>query len=949
MKTTITLLAGLITFLSLLPLPAFSQGNDKPEEKTVLLSGCVRNSFTGIGEGGAAVSVYREDGSVVVERCLLITFGNRDRNGNEFRVTVPKGKYRFHVECEGYKPFDYWYEVKKIGRQGMIKLPDFLIQRDFSLTEDNQLGEAVVTTTKIKMYYKGDTLVYNADAFKLPDGSMLDDLIRQLPGAELKTNGDIYINGRKLDFLLLNGKEFFSRNNKVMLENLPYYIVDKLKVYEEKSIRSQALGHQVDANLYVMDVRVKKEYAIGYLGNAEVAGGTHDRYLARLFALRFTDYSRLSLFGGSNNLNESRKPGADSEWKPSDNTAGTERRHNAGFDFLTENKDATWKEVANAMVTWTDTKNEEHTASETFLADGNTFSRGRTTANYDNFDISAHNNFTLKKPFFLDLKTDFSYRKYDRIGNNAFTSFNAHPDSLLTDTLNQTDDAWAANGHKVTAKQAVQFLRNLPIGDDVEVEAYATYSREQGEDFSQYRLRHYQVSDADDARHRYNDNRSRDYEYALKGLYRFNFSKTIKWELSYSYKQSDATAERSRFRLEQINGWEEGQHALDELPSNRALLLEALDNDNSNSTHLQRTTHTLYTRLATWVGKYEMLNVSYYANLQRQQLHYASTPLDTTIRRTEWLHNLGVEYVFRHRNFNRLYYHFNQSSPAMMQLVPVRNTYNPLAITEGNPNLKVLTYHGLYNDFSCRLGKKETLLVDFDNHMGIRYYQNQTATETSYNRETGVYTYRPECVNGNYRLFFVNALGFHLAKLSRLTVNNSLNYDYAHNVDLYLPEGAERSIRSTVHTHIISESLKASYDFGKVQVGLGGKMDYRYATSQLADFQEIRATDWTYGVNLNCQLPADFRLATDFKVYTRRGYDQPEMNTDDLIWNLALTRSVLKGKLVLKLQGFDILHQLSNVTYTLNGQGRTETWRRTIPQYWMLHVQWKFNKHPKRK
>ena len=82
----------------------------------------------------------------------------------------------------------------------MIKLPDFMIQRDFSFIKEVQLGEASVTATKVKMYYNGDTLVYNADAFKLPDGSMLDDLIRQLPGAELKDNGEIYINGRKVGF-----------------------------------------------------------------------------------------------------------------------------------------------------------------------------------------------------------------------------------------------------------------------------------------------------------------------------------------------------------------------------------------------------------------------------------------------------------------------------------------------------------------------------------------------------------------------------------------------------------------------------------------------------------------------------------------------------------------------------------------------------------------------------
>ena len=122
-----------------------------------------------------------------------------------------------------------------------------------------------MTATKIKFYHKGDTLIYNADAFNLPEGSMLSDLIRQLPGATLNSNGEIFINGRKLDYLLLNGKDFYKGNNRIMLENLPHYTVKQLKVYETSTERSRALGHDVDEKDYVMDVRLKKEYATGYM------------------------------------------------------------------------------------------------------------------------------------------------------------------------------------------------------------------------------------------------------------------------------------------------------------------------------------------------------------------------------------------------------------------------------------------------------------------------------------------------------------------------------------------------------------------------------------------------------------------------------------------------------------------------------------------------------------
>lgn len=946
-----TLFHSILTIIILLLCPIMLVAQEEATKpKTVILSGCVRNSFTGYGEGGASVSVYREDGSVVAPWCMLLTFGDRDRKGNEFRVEVPVGKYRIHVECEGYKPLDYWYEVKSIKRKQMIKLPDLMIQKDFTAVDEDknvQLGEATVSATKIKMYYKGDTLVYNAAAFKLPDGSMLDELIRQLPGAELKGNGDIFINGRKLDYLMLNGKDFFSGNNKVMLENLPYYIIDKLKVYEESSLRSQALGHEVDAKLYVMDVQVKKEYAIGYFGNAEAAGGTHDRYLARLFAMRFSDYSRLSFFGGSNNLNESRKPGADTEWKPSDNITGTETRHHAGFDFLCENREESWKEMANAMVTWNEAKHEDRVFSEKFLSGGNTFGRGHSVQTNNGFEVSANNNFTLKKPFFLDLKTALLYQKNKKLGLSASTGYNGHPDSLYTDTLNLQQDEWKGNDWRIQLNQSAQFLRNLSNGDDLEVGAKVKYDRSMGDDFSLYSLRYYNGSGPDDARHRYNDNAANSYVYSGNALYRINFSKKMKWEFSYKYEQADASERHDKFRLDQIDGWEQQHPALNWLPSNMALLQEVVDNENAHATHAHHRYQTMGTRLAMGLGKYSELNFSYAADHRAERYHYASHSLDSTIQRKVWLHSFNAEYIYSRKCRSRLFYYFYEGAPAMSRLMPINNTYNPLAIVVGNPYLKNQQYQGVAHDFSMDIGKHR--LINVFNNAGVRFYQNEVAMAVNYNRKTGVYTYRPECVNGNYRIFLHNAFGFRFKHVKQLTINNELNYDYLHNVDLYLPENAANSLRSTVGTHQLSETFKANYDFGKLQLGWLTKVEYRYATSLQNNFADIHAADICYGINVHYDMPWKLKLVSDFKIYSRRGYDSAEMNTDDFVWNIALSRAIMKGKLNFKLQGFDILRNLNNVTYQLNGQGRMESWRRSIPNYWMLHVQWRFNKNPKRR
>jgi len=166
------------------------------------------------------------------------------------------------------------------------------------------------------MFYKGDTLVYDASAFKLPDGSMLDDLIRQMPGVKMNDNGEIFVNNRKVDEVLLGARSFMGGNSKVLLENLPYYTVKNVKVYEKETDRSRAVGYEVERKQYVMDVNLKDAYRNGYIGNVESAGGSNERWLGRGFLMGYTDKLRFTLLANANNVNEKRHIGETSSWKP---------------------------------------------------------------------------------------------------------------------------------------------------------------------------------------------------------------------------------------------------------------------------------------------------------------------------------------------------------------------------------------------------------------------------------------------------------------------------------------------------------------------------------------------------------------------------------------------------------------------------------------------------------
>ena len=258
--------------------------------QTIEIVGEIEDDFLKVPLSGVKVSILNPDSTVVVDSAKIVDF--RNRNGKLLKVMfsaavkAEKRDYLLRATRPGYG--DVWESVS-------VLLPEIVssvrLEEPIKMRKERNmaLNEVVVKATKVKMYYKGDTLVYDADAFKLPDGSMLDALIRQLPGVTMNDGGEIFVNGRRVDELLLGSRTFFRGNKKVLMENLPYYTVKNLKVYEKQTDKSEALGYDVEPRKYVMDVNLKNEYNQGYIANVEAAGGTEDRWLGRGFLLGFPD------------------------------------------------------------------------------------------------------------------------------------------------------------------------------------------------------------------------------------------------------------------------------------------------------------------------------------------------------------------------------------------------------------------------------------------------------------------------------------------------------------------------------------------------------------------------------------------------------------------------------------------------------------------------------------
>lgn len=189
-------------------------------------------------------------------------------------------------------------------------------------------------------------------------------------------------------------------------------------------------------------------------------------------------------------------------------------------------------------------------------------------------------------------------------------------------------------------------------------------------------------------------------------------------------------------------------------------------------------------------------------------------------------------------------------------------------------------------------------------------------------------------------------------KKKRLTLSGNTAATFNHNVDLIaIEDAADASVsaRSSVRNLYLSQGLKLEYGFGKMRFGAKGNGTWTHITGRRSDFTTINAGDFNYGVTMKADLPFDISFSTDFTVFSRRGYTDEAMNTDDLVWNARLAKRLWGNRLSVMLDGFDILGQLSNIRRSLNGQGRSETIYHVIPRYAMLHFVYRLNVSPKKK
>ena len=911
--------------------------------QTIELNGKIEDAFLKIPLDNVKVSLLTADSTVIVKEAELVRF--LDTKGKllfvyyKFSVAPKEETYLIHATLPGYTEAWKKVEVTDISLKeieaGTLKLRKSM---------DQTLAAATVVATKVKMCYKGDTLVYNADAFKLPDGSMLDGLIRQLPGVKLTDAGEIFVNGRKVDELLLGSRVFMRGNKKVLMENLPYFTVKDIKVYDKQSAKSEALGYDVDSRSFVMDVNLKKEYKKGYIANMEAAAGTEKRWLGRAFLLGYTDRLRLSLYGNLNNVNETRHIGEMGYWTPANapRSLTTTRSAKAELDFQSQNKNL--KE--NLFIDYTSATERAETRSryERFLFNQTPVSRSESRSRLSNQSINLSNEVELTKPFYFNMISNFDWSTFD--GNSSYL-FDERNDSLITSQrsrgINEGKN-WGTQ-HQISGS----FNINKEKQRNLDFNGFFSYNSSESDRGNQYATQSFNIPNHT-IQNNANDISNKNWLTSLGFSYNHSVSKKVTAGIGESVTYYNSKTHDYLYHPDSLL-----------LPSQIDALKAFTDWNNSYKSHEKNITNSVSLSLygngyyqsspnSIYRSVYHKWYLSVNLPIFHSTLDYQRGVLDTLVKQNYFPFSAEAKFREVWKNGKRKLWYgakYATNHPNSYDLITYRDDSQPLIIKLGNPDLKGRSKTNVYAKFEDKTGKH---MQQYHAALSFDYHHRDVAQSVSYNNNNGVYTYQPQNIHGSY---YANAkFDFSRAidKKQNWNWQTNFNANYAHNIDHTMLEGENESHKNMVNTLSLGEGAWIQFRKKSFYIRARADFSWRHSEGKMRDFETLNAFDFQYGVNGNYTIPViKTTIALDGNMYSRRGYGSSALNTDDFVLNASLSQSFLKGKLIARVEGFDLLHQISSTQYAVNAQGRTETWYRSLPRYVMFHLVYHWNKNPKKR
>lgn len=859
------------------------------------------------------------------------------------------GKYLLKVSFIGYV-------TKIIPVQLTANVPAKKMGNIELATDAVMLQEAVVVAEAPQVTVVEDTLMYNSSAYRTPEGAMLEELVKKLPGAEIDDDGNVKINGKDLKKIMVDGKEFFGGDVKTGLKNLPVDMVDKLKTYDKKSDLARVTGIDDGEEETVLDLTVKKGMNQGWFGNADLGAGTKDRYTGRMMLNRFVDKTQFSIIGSANNVNDQGFSGGGGgpRWRSNNGLNATKM---LGANFATQTNKL---ELGGSVrYNFQDADISSINSSERFLQNGNSYSNSNNKNRNKGINLNADFRMEWKPDTLTNIifRPNFSYGRTNNASRSESGTFNEDPfnlivnpndylnfDNLSDDPLkdirvNATNSASLSKGKSLSGNATLQVNRKLNNrGRNLTFRGVFGYGDNDNDQYTQSETRYYQLlnhlgGDSILYRNQYITTPTRNYNYTAQVTYSEPIAKATFLQFSYQFQYKYSKSDKTTFDLLDYPDWAIGGA----LPSGYES--HAVDSLSKNAEY-RYYNHDASVGLRFIRPKYQ-LNVGMSFQPQNSTLSYKKGDymIDTTRTVFNFAPNMDLRFRFSKVSQLRFTYRGRSNQPTMENLLPITDNSNPLNIRMGNPGLKPSFAHTMrlfYNTYNAE--KQRGIMT----HFSFTATQNSISNSTRYNEETGGLITRPENINGNWNAF--GMFGFNTAlKNKKYTINTFTNVNYQNNVAFLYNQDTKNNDRNTSTGLTLGERVTGSYRNDWFEFSLNGSINYTAERNKLRPENNQEPYTYSYGASTNITMPWKMTLATNIANQSRRGYRDSSMNRDELIWNAQLAQSLLKGAATVSFEVYDILRQQSNISRSLSADMRSVSEYNGINSYCMVHFIYRLN------
>lgn len=858
-----------------------------------------------------------ESATVYLQRVTdstLITYTISDRDGKFILENKTSDKKaNLFVSYVGYQTYSKPINLDK----------DFIEIGEINLLISTNALDEIVIKSVAPITFKKDTLEFNVKSFKTRKDANVEDLLKELPGVEIDEEGNIQVNGKSVNRILVNGKPFFGDDPTITTRSLTKDIIEKIQILDTKTKDQAFTGEEVDGENKTVNLVIKEENNRGVFGRVAAGVGTDNHYeFAGMFNY-FDNDQRISVLAGGNDINS---PGFSFGEIRQMFGGGNDIRLGSGQgliesqNFGTNYADKFGKKVdvaANYFYSGSNSENENKSNRENILPDSRYYTTSISKSVNDSDAHNANFEFDIKidSTFLINIEPSFRYSKSKTAYSEDETSSDVLNALLNQSTLTSNVETFGKNfSNEIDVTK--RFGSNgafLRFSIDNEINA------RDSDDFFNSETNIYGDNPEDIIRNQYTEGENNVNNLSSQITYRLPLiGKEFFLEFQYQYALDKQEDRKSTFDLDNNTG-------------DYSIFNTDLSTDFEYINEASIPSLELEFRKKNWSASMEASYV--FRTLENNDKLRPEFTIERDFEAVEL--RSRFRYRFSPQSSLSMGYNLNNNPPELSQLQAFTDVSNPLNTVVGNPNLEPENNHRVYMrysnfDFQKRSGFYGYFRANFDNNTVVR----KTTIDENLVRETTF-----DNVNGNY-----NINGYiSVSKRIKIDSLKTVNFDIGIGPNVRRNINFNNGIQYASNNISISPSLGMRFIWKDVlEFSPRYRLSFTRNTYDIEDFDNQEFISHSLNLNSATFLPKGFEWRNDIQFnYNPNIADGFQKSA--WFWNSSLAYSVLKNQGTVTLKAYDVLNQNTNARRIATQNYIEDVESTVLQQYFMLSFSWKFN------